>query len=151
MARLGLASALMTAAILLGVAPTAAGGCVGPVIGVGSTAPDQPRAETAAPVTVSRGGEVAVSGRWFHTGCSDAYVGGGCSGDGLGRPLETQSPMTGVRLELSQGTSTWPLGIADATGDDDVVGWQVTIPAEAANGPAVLSAEGARLPIVITG
>jgi len=149
-ARLCLASALVAAAILLGVAPTAAGGCVGPIIGLGSTAPDQPRAETAAQVTVSRDDEVSVSGRWFFTGCSDAYAGSGCSGDGLGRPLETQSPMTGVRLELTQGTTTWPLGTADATGDDDIVSWQVTIPDDARNGPATVTAAGAELAIVIT-
>ncbi len=141
---------MLSGAALLDVAPTAVGGCVGPIIGLGPTAPDQPRSETVAPVTVDRSGQVPVSGRWFFTGCSDTYVGGGCSGDGLGRPLETQSPMTGVRLELTQGTTTWPLGTADATGDDDVVAWQVKIPEEARNGPATLTAAGAELPVVIT-
>ncbi|GAA3692410.1 hypothetical protein GCM10022204_04770 [Microlunatus aurantiacus] len=151
LARVLLLVALVAGAALLGLVPSAAGGCAGPLIGLGSTPPQMPGSETAAPVTVDRDAELSVSGRWFHTGCSDTYVGGACSGDGASRPLETQSPMTGVRLELSQGTSTWPLGVADATGDDDVVGWQVSIPAEAVNGPATLSAAGARLPVVITG
>ena len=145
-----LALAVVTGAAVLGLATSAAGSCVGPILGLGSTPPEMPRSDTAASVTVDRDAEVAVSGRWFFTGCSDTFVGGGCSGDGPGRPLETQSPMTGVQLELSQGTSTWPLGTADATGDDDVVGWRVRIPADAGSGPAILTAEGAELPIVIT-
>ncbi|HEY5786112.1 MAG TPA: hypothetical protein VIT65_15175 [Microlunatus sp.] len=148
-ARLVLALAAIAGAALLGVVPSAVGSCVGPLIGVGSTPPAMPGAENAAPVTVDRDGEVVVSGRWFFTGCSDTFV-GGCSGDGPGRPLETQSPMTGVQLELTQGTSTWRLGTADATGDDDVVAWQVRIPDEARNGPATLTAGGAQLPIMIT-
>lgn len=149
-AKVLLASSVLSGAALLGVAQTAVGGCVGPIIGLGSTAPVQPPSETA-PATVDRSGQVSVSGRWFFTGCSDTYVGGGCSGDGPSRPLETQSPMAGVRLELVQGTTTWPLGTVDATGDDDVVAWQVRIPEGARNGPAILAAGGAELPIVITG
>jgi len=149
-ARVVLALALVSAAALLGLAPSAAGSCVGPLLGLGSTPPAMPGSESAGPVTIDRDGEVSVSGRWFFTGCSDAYVSGGCSGDGLGRPLETQSPMSEVRLALSQGSSTWPLGTADAAGDDDVVTWRVQIPDEARNGPATLRAAGAELSIVIT-
>lgn len=146
--RLCLASTLVSAAAVLGLVPSAAGSCVGPLIGLGSTPPEMPG--SVSPTSVDRDDELSVSGRWFFTGCSDAYASGGCSGDGLGRPLETQSPMTGVRLELTQGTTTWPLGTADATGDDDVVSWQVRIPDEARNGPATLTAAGAELPIVVT-
>jgi hypothetical protein len=149
-ARVVLASALTVTAAVLGLAPVAAGGCVGPLLGLGSTPPDQPASETPAPATVDRGAEVSVSGRWFFTGCSDTYVGGGCSGDGPSRPLEAQSPMTGVRLELTQGQSTWPLGTADAVGAENVVAWQVRIPDDARNGPATLTAAGADLPISIT-
>jgi hypothetical protein len=141
---------LTVTAAVLGLAPVAAGGCVGPLLGLGSTPPDQPASETPAPATVDRGAEVSVSGRWFFTGCSDTYVGGGCSGDGPSRPLEAQSPMTGVRLELTQGQSTWPLGTADAVGAENVVAWQVRIPDDARNGPATLTAAGAELPISIT-
>lgn len=139
--------ALAAVATALGLLPLSYASCVGPIIGLGPTAPDYPTA-SAAPVLVDRDEVLVVTGNWFRDGCSDAYVSTGC---GPSRPLETETPRTGVDLVLTQGERTWVLGSADADGAPDYgVTWTVRIPSDAQNGPAILSADIPEVPIVLT-
>lgn len=144
--RVAAATALALSAALLGAVPAARGGCVAPVIGIGSP-PDQP-VESPAPVAVDRSSEITIAGKWFFDGCADVYVDRGC---GPRQPLETQTPKTDVRLVLTQGTRTWTLAAGDAgPAPDYAISWRVSIPTEAENGAATISADGAAAPVVIT-
>ncbi|WP_337063283.1 hypothetical protein [Kineococcus sp. G2] len=91
-----------------------------------------------------------MSGRWFHEGCDDT----GAAGAGCAGPTTTsQSPMEDVDLVLTQGEASWTLGTADAAGraEQYAVGWQVRLPEDVAPGPAVLSAAGAEVPVLVGG
>ncbi|WP_432537281.1 hypothetical protein [Kineococcus arenarius] len=152
------AGALAVTGITLGVVPTvlpassAAAGCAGPQLVVGSDpAAAQPDAvQSPAPVPIPASGQLQVAGQWFHEGCDDTGVAGaGCAG-----PVTTsQSPMEDVDLVLEQAGSSWTLGTAGAAGHDEqyAIAWQVRLPEDVAPGPAVLSAAGAEVPVLIEG
>lgn len=124
--------------VLLGVAlaPYPAGpataSCAGPSLDL------EPRE------VLPRGGALTVRGDAFADGCQDT---GSCSG-----VLGCQScdygpppvPLEDVPLLLRQGGREWELGVVDAgTADEGALGrtvWQVTVPADAAQGPATLVA-----------
>ncbi len=132
-------------ALLLGLTgPAADASCVGPALALGRSTPE---ATTGRRVPVHRGEEITVSGGWFRNGCSDVYVRSGCRT----RPVEEETPLRGVRLQLVQGARHWTLGAADA-GDRNTryaISWRVRVPATARPGPARLEAQDAVLRVRI--
>ena len=126
----------------------ASGSCVGPVLAVGASV-DAAHPPTTGGV-LQRGQIVTVTGEWFHSGCADTYS----SGPGCSRtpavPDDPEAPLTDVELTLHQGSRTWVLDTADATGDHYTVRWSGRLPADAKPGPAELRAESASLPVTIS-
>lgn len=147
---LALTASVVVTACVLGVGyspPVARASCVGPSLGVGATIdPGQP---SSPPASLGRGETVTVVGVFFHAGCEDT----GTSGPGCGsaQPADPQSPLTDVRLTLTQGDRRWELGAADATDRDQqyAISWDVVIPDDVGAGAATLTAASATLPIVI--
>lgn len=128
---LGLSGALLG----LVPVPAAQASCVGPVFAVGETV------DGAAPpdsdVLPAPGGDLTVSGVWFHTGCDDTGQGSGCSA-----PASTEAPMRNVDLVLEQGDASWLLGTQDAASRQDryAITWIAQVPPGAQPGPATLRA-----------
>lgn len=147
---LALTGCVVVTAGVLGVGyspPDARASCVGPSLGVGATTdPGQP---SRPPASLGRGETVTIVGVFFHAGCEDT----GSSGPGCGaaQPADPQTPLTDVRLTLTQGDRRWELGTADATDRAQryAISWDVTIPDDIAIGAATLTAVSATLPIVI--
>jgi hypothetical protein len=137
--RLAAAVLLRRVAAVLGVlAPASApASCVGPQITMdaGATAP--------------RGEQLAVDGRYFHSGCADAIELTSCSGP---RASDPESPSRHVELRLVQGDRSWRLGEADA-GDATTqyaIRWRVTVPDDVSPGAAQLVAGTATASIEVS-
>lgn len=131
--------------VLLGVVPLpfAQADCVGPLLGVGPSVDDVEPPENG--VLPAAGTAVTVSGVWFHTGCDDAGEVTGCSA------TSSEAPMRDVDLVLEQGAKLWVIGTESAAARDDqyAVLWSAAIPADVQQGPAILRAGGAELPVTI--
>jgi hypothetical protein len=124
---------------VLAVAPLpstpAAAGCAGPQLSVGGDFGGRD-----SPVTLHRGEEVTVDGRYFVDGCDDTGGGDafGCSED----EPEPEIPVEDARLELLESDASEDglvLGEADAD-DAGRVSWTVNVPADAPLGRGVLRA-----------
>lgn len=76
---------------------------------------------TVTPAEVAPGEKVKLSGKWFVYGCA-------------GQP--GQEPRVDMGASFIDGAGTGePIGLVDATGSDGVVDAEVTIPANAVDGP----------------
>ena len=111
----------------------AAGSCAAPQLSVGGDFGGRD-----SPVTLHRGEELTVDGRYFVDGCDDTGGGDafGCSED----EPEPAVPLEDAQLELldsARSTSGLALGVADAD-DHGRIAWTVTVPADAPLGRGVL-------------
>lgn len=139
---------VVAATCLVLFSPAGSASCVGPQIAVGAVVPE-PGDPSPAPTTLQPGQQIVVTGRYFHSGCEDT-VAYGCTG--RQPPSDPEAPETGVVLTLVQGDRSWQLATADAGGRETnyAISWQVTIPADAADGAATLRAGMATLPVRIS-
>jgi len=141
LAPLGLSCALLGLVPL----PAAQASCVGPVFAVGDAVDDARPPQVG--VLPAPGGDVTVSGVWFHTGCDDTGQGAGCSA-----PASTEAPMRDVDLVLQQGDASWILGTQNAASRADryAITWTTQVPTGVRPGPATLRAGLSQLPVEIT-
>ena len=133
----------------VGVARSAAAGCVGPEINMGEEVQNAPR--TGDEIALTRGQLVTVSGTRFRHGCSDVGIGGGGCGAAPRQGPDPGSPLTDVELTLQQGQRSWVLGTEGASAQSAgfTIRWDVQIPSDAGLGPAELRADTASMPIRI--
>lgn len=143
-------SAVVTSCLLgVGYSPPAArASCVGPSLAVGATADPGQTANT--PANLGRGQTTRITGIFFHAGCEDTFSspGPGCQAP---QPSDPESPLTEVRLTLTQGDRSWELGTADPADREQqyAIIWDVTIPNDVAVGAAELTAASASLAVEI--
>lgn len=125
--------------------------CVGPSLEVpgvptGSPVADPSTGQVLTAVRLSPGQQLTVRGSYFFDGCNDTSDSSpGCSGP----QVRSQDPSRDVHLVLTQGSRSWDLGTADATGPQYAVSWPVTLPSDLAAGGATLTARLAGLPVEV--
>lgn len=141
--RLGLLVAVAAAGLGLFAPTTASASCAGPSITVpGPTASPTSLPDSDVPVPVVRlepGATVTVTGRDFAAGCDDTgsvtVYGPGCE---RADPPKPSVPLQDVALELTWNGRTFPLGTADAGGEETgyATSWTFTVPEDVVPGVA---------------